>query len=193
MTEPDLTEAAAVVGALDSVTAALDGAEHRSGQREMAERVARAVEGSRHAIIQAGTGTGKTLAYLVPLVMSGRRTVIATATKALQDQLANKDLPFLETHLPAPFEWAVLKGRSNYLCLQRLREINESADGQLELDGMASTTKAEIKRLARWAGESPTGDQAELDWAPSDSAWRSVSVGSDECPGADHCPLGQQC
>ena len=143
--------------------------------------------------MQAGTGTGKTLAYLVPLVLSGRRVVVATATKALQDQLATKDLPFLDEHLPAPFDWAVLKGRSNYLCLQRLREVNESADGQLELDGMASTTKAEIKRLARWAGESPTGDQAELDWAPSDNAWRSVSVGSDECPGADRCPLGQQC
>ncbi len=175
------------------MTGALDGAEHRPGQREMAERVAQAVETGRHAIVQAGTGTGKTLAYLVPLVLSGQRVVVATATKALQDQLANKDLPFLDEHLPAPFEWAVLKGRSNYLCLQRLREVNESADGQLELDGMATTTKAEIKRLAGWAGSSPTGDQAELDWTPSDSAWRSVSVGSDECPGADRCPLGQQC
>jgi ATP-dependent DNA helicase DinG len=184
---------AAVVETLDVVTGALDGAEDRPGQREMAERVARAVETGRHAIVQAGTGTGKTLAYLVPLVLSGRRVVVATATKALQDQLATKDLPFLGEHLPAPFEWAVLKGRSNYLCLQRLREVNESADGQLELEGMASTTKAEVKRLARWAGESPTGDQAELDWAPSDNAWRSVSVGSDECPGADRCPLGQQC
>jgi ATP-dependent DNA helicase DinG len=187
------SSAAAVVEALDSVTAALDGAEHRPGQRDMAERVARAVDTGRHAIVQAGTGTGKTLAYLVPLVLSGRRVIVATATKALQDQLATKDLPFLDEHLPVPFDWAVLKGRSNYLCLQRLREVNESADGQLELDGMASTTKAEIKRLARWAGESPTGDQAELDWTPSDTAWRSVSVGSDECPGADRCPLGQQC
>ncbi len=184
---------AAVVDTLDAVTGALDGAEHRPGQREMAERVARAVETGRHAIVQAGTGTGKTLAYLVPLVLSGRRVVVATATKALQDQLATKDLPFLDSHLPAPFDWAVLKGRSNYLCLQRLREVNESAEGQLELDGMASTTKAEIKRLARWAGRSPTGDQAELDWTPSDRAWRSVSVGSDECPGPDRCPLGQQC
>ena len=152
-----------------------------------------AVETGRHLIVQAGTGTGKTLAYLVPLVLSAQRVVVATATKALQDQLATKDLPFLDEHLPAPFDWAVLKGRSNYLCLQRLREVNESADGQLELDGMATTTKAEIKRLASWAGSSPTGDQAELDWTPSDSAWRSVSVGSDECPGADRCPLGQQC
>ncbi|HWM21331.1 MAG TPA: ATP-dependent DNA helicase [Ilumatobacteraceae bacterium] len=183
----------AVVAALDAVTSALDGAEHRPGQRDMAERVARAVESGRHAIVQAGTGTGKTLAYLVPLVLSAQRVVVATATKALQDQLATKDLPFLDEHLPVPFEWAVLKGRSNYLCLQRLREVNESADGQLELDGMASTTKAEIKRLASWAGDSPTGDQAELDWTPSDTAWRSVSVGSDECPGADRCPLGQQC
>jgi len=110
-----------VVDALDAVTGALDGAEHRPGQRDMAERVSRAVETGRHAIVQAGTGTGKTLAYLVPLVLSGQRVVVATATKALQDQLANKDLPFLDEHLPASFDWAVLKGRSNYLCLQRLR------------------------------------------------------------------------
>ena len=119
--------------------------------------------------------------------------VVATATKALQDQLASKDLPFLAEHLGVDFDWAILKGRSNYVCLQRLREMSDRDQGQLELDTMAVVTKAEIKKLADWAGTTPTGDAAELDWTPSDNAWRSVSVGSDECPGAERCPLGEPC
>jgi len=182
---------------LEHVTSALERAEHRSGQIEMARLVGAAADEHHHLVVQAGTGTGKTLAYLVPLLVSGSRTVVATATKALQDQLATKDLPFLDAtldgHLAHGFDWAVLKGRSNYVCLQRLREMADPGQGQLELDGMAVSTQAEIKRLAEWAGSSSTGDAAELDWAPSDNAWRSVSVGSDECPGADRCPLGEPC
>ncbi|MET0578332.1 MAG: ATP-dependent DNA helicase, partial [Ilumatobacteraceae bacterium] len=178
---------------LTAVTAGLPGAEDRPGQREMAALVASAIDRRRHLVVQAGTGTGKTLAYLVPAVTSGARVVVATATKALQDQLAGKDLPFLQQSLDVPFDWAVLKGRSNYVCIQRLREVQAGADGQLELDGMADSTRQEIRRIARWAGDSPTGDAAELTWSPTDAAWRSVSVGSDECPGADRCPLGGSC
>jgi ATP-dependent DNA helicase DinG len=187
---------AAVAAALDGVTAALPAAEHRPGQRQMAEQVATAITQGRHLVVQAGTGTGKTLAYLVPAIVLGKRTVVATATKALQDQLATKDLPFLAEQLGTQgldVEWAVLKGRSNYLCLQRLRESNDPAQAQLELDEMSATTKLEIKQLGEWAATSETGDQAELDWNPSDTAWRSVSVGSDECPGADRCPMGKEC
>jgi len=90
-------------------------------------------------------------------------------------------------------EWAVLKGRSNYLCLQRLRETNDPAQAQLDLDDMSPVTKQEIKRLGEWAATSETGDQAELDWNPADTSWRAVSIGSDECPGADRCPMGQEC
>jgi ATP-dependent DNA helicase DinG len=183
--------------ALDVVTNALQQAEDRPGQREMAGRVADAIGEQQHLIVQAGTGTGKTLAYLVPAATTGTRTVVATATKALQDQLANKDLPFLSEQLAAAgladLDWAVLKGRSNYVCLQRLREMADPAQGQLELDEMAVATRAEIKRIAEWAGRSDSGDAAELSWSPSDGAWRSVSVGSDECPGADRCPLGDAC
>jgi ATP-dependent DNA helicase DinG len=188
--------AAAAVAALDAVTTALPAAEDRPGQRQMAQQVAEAVEHGRHLVVQAGTGTGKTLAYLVPAIVSGKRTVVATATKALQDQLATKDLPFLVEQLGEQgieVESAVLKGRSNYLCLQRLRETNDPAQAQLDLDEMSATTKLEIKQLGEWAATSDTGDQAELDWNPSDTAWRSVSVGSDECPGADRCPMGQEC
>ena len=187
----------AAEAALDVVTNALERAENRPGQREMAGWVADAISGEQHLIVQAGTGTGKTLAYLVPAVIAGTRTVVATATKALQDQLANKDLPYLSEQLAAAgladLDWAVLKGRSNYVCLQRLREMADPAQGQLELDEMAVTTRAEIKKIAEWAGRSQTGDAAELSWNPSDGAWRSVSVGSDECPGADRCPLGDAC
>ncbi len=194
MSVPRATASAVVV--LDAVTAALPAAEERLGQREMAELVADAIEQGRHLVVQAGTGTGKTLAYLIPAIVSGRRTVVATATKALQDQLASKDLPFLQAELVRQgidVEWAVLKGRSNYICLQRLRETNDPAQAQLEIDDMAATTKLEIKQLGEWAATSATGDQAELDWNPGDASWKAVSVGSDECPGADRCPMGQEC
>jgi ATP-dependent DNA helicase DinG len=179
--------------ALAAVTAGLRQAEDRPGQHQMANLVEGAIESGAHLVVQAGTGTGKTLAYLVPCLSAGTPVVVATATKALQDQLATKDLPFLADQLPIDFDWAVLKGRSNYVCLQRLREMANPDQGQLELDEMAVTTRAEIKRIADWAGDSPTGDVAELDWSPSDNAWRAVSVGSDECPGADRCPLGDPC
>jgi ATP-dependent DNA helicase DinG len=179
--------------ALRAVTEALTNAEDRDGQVQMAELVGDAIACNRHLVVQAGTGTGKTLAYLVPAIMAGARVVVATATKALQDQLADKDLPFLEEHLDVDFDWAVLKGRSNYLCLQRLSEMSSPDQGQLELETLAVTTQAEIKKLAEWATTTQTGDAAELGWTPSDNAWRAVSVGSDECPGADRCPLGDPC
>ena len=195
-------EAAADVAAvLAHVTAGLPGHEDRPGQVRMAELVGDAISSGKHLIVQAGTGTGKTLAYLVGALSAGKRTVVATATKALQDQLATKDLPFLEARLGElgqEFDWAVLKGRSNYLCLQRLREAN-NASGQDALDlglgddARGHVLRGELKRLGAWAADSPTGDQAELDWSPSDQAWKAVSVGSDECPGATRCPLGEPC
>src|SRR5207302_6081870 len=120
--------------ALERVVAALPGGgEARSGQLEMAEAVEAVLESGGQLVAQAGTGIGKSLAYLVPAILSGRTTVVATATKALQDQLAHKDLPFLAQHLGHPFEFAVLKGRSNYLCLQKAVEIGQG-DDQLVLE-----------------------------------------------------------
>ncbi len=182
-----------VLQALASVTQALPAAEERPGQQHMATAVAAAIEAGRHLVVQAGTGTGKTIGYLVPSILAGKRVVVATATKALQDQLAAKDLPFLLKHLGMPFDWAVLKGRSNYVCMQRVREIQDAATGQLELEDFAATTKVEISRLVTWSGTTDTGDQASLSWAPSDRSWQAVSVGSDECPGATKCPMGSVC
>ncbi|MEL6891926.1 MAG: ATP-dependent DNA helicase [Actinomycetota bacterium] len=183
----------AVYEPLIPITEALEHSELRPGQHRMAQLVTEAIADRRHLVVQAGTGTGKTLAYLVPALESGSSVVVATATKALQDQLATKDLPFIAEHGSRDIDWAILKGRSNYVCLQRLREMSNPDQGQLELDDMAAVTKAQIKKLADWAADSPTGDVAELDWTPTDAAWRAVSVGSDECPGADRCPLGDPC
>jgi ATP-dependent DNA helicase DinG len=190
---PDSPDA---VAALDAITAALPAFETREGQRQMAHAVARAIDGGRHLVVQAGTGTGKTLAYLVPALVSRRRTVVATATKALQDQLATKDLPFVCAELAElgiDADWAIVKGRSNYLCLQRLREFDQASAGQLDLDDMSVITRAEVVKLAEWAGRTRTGDMAELDWSPTDAAWRAVSVSGEECPGGDRCPMGDAC
>jgi ATP-dependent DNA helicase DinG len=182
-----------VRAALARVTGALPAAEDRPGQLQMAEAVAAAITTKRHLVVEAGTGTGKTMGYLVPAVLAGKRVMVATATKALQDQLANKDLPFLATHLGVPFDFAILKGRSNYVCLQRVDEVSAATSAQLDLETLAPTVKLEIKRLAEWSTTTRTGDQAELEWLPTDRAWQSVSVGSDECPGASRCPKGESC
>jgi ATP-dependent DNA helicase DinG len=184
-------------------------AEERPGQIEMAQAVAKAIESGQHVIVRAGTGTGKTLGYLVPAIISGRRVVVATATKALQDQLANKDLPFLERHLEHPFTWALLKGRSNYLCMQRLAELPDELHGseddagpgqdpivesQLPLDGLAERADMdELATIASWASTTPTGDRAELPIEPSDATWAAVSTTWRDCPGARRCPRGEVC
>lgn len=159
----------------------------------MAIAIAEAIENGRHLIVEAGTGTGKSLAYLVPIIESGRKVIIATATKALQDQLATKDLPFVADHTDRPFEWAILKGRNNYICLQRLREAQSGAEGQLQLEDVSVQIRAEVRRLLEWSGVTTTGDAAELNWQPSPRAWQLVSTTSEECPGATKCPMGDPC
>ncbi|MEY3567066.1 MAG: hypothetical protein RLZ19_1080 [Actinomycetota bacterium] len=192
--------------ALEIATAALPAAEARPGQRQMATAVEEAIAEGRHLVVQAGTGTGKTIAYLVPAMLAGKRTVVATATKALQDQLAKKDLPFLvETlsdYLGHEVSWAVLKGRRNYVCRQRIAEVTGQVVGKskrddsptlLDLDDFSATNRREIDRIVTWAATTPTGDFADLDFNPSERATLAVSVGSEECPGANRCPFGGSC
>ncbi|MGH6690982.1 MAG: DEAD/DEAH box helicase, partial [Gammaproteobacteria bacterium] len=194
--------------ALRRVVAALPGGgEGRRGQVEMVEAVAAAMAEGRHVVVRAGTGTGKTLGYLVPAILSGHRVIVATATRALQDQLATKDLPFLDEHLDHPFDWAVLKGRSNYLCAQRLAELApapgssdaDPADGAEQLgldhiDGFAERADpVELARLSDWARTTFTGDRADLDHEPSEAAWAAVSTTARDCPGAHRCPRGDDC
>ena len=189
--------ATSITDALARLTAALPGGgEQRPGQTEMAEAVGAAIAGERHLLVQAGTGTGKSLAYLVPAAMSGERTVVVTATKALQDQLATKDLPFVAEHLRPvlgrDLRFAVLKGRSNYLCLQRAEEAVRDAD-QGQLEGTAPTIRDEVRRLVAWADDAAVGDRADLPAEPSDAAWAAVSVTPRECPGRTRCPRGEDC
>ncbi len=192
-----------VAAALARVTAALPGGgSERPGQLRMAHAVAEAITKRRHLIVQAGTGTGKGLAYLVPALLSGSRVVVATATKALQDQLAHNDLPLLQKNLGVPFTFTVLKGRSNYLCRQRALEVAGGGD-QLDLSGAAEAPGEdgaelgafgrEIRRLLEWATTTSTGDRADLAFEPKPRAWSTVSVSAMECPGKDKCPAGDVC
>jgi len=162
----------------------------------MAQAVETVFAGRGQLVVQAGTGVGKSLAYLVPAILSGKTTVIATATKALQDQLANKDLPFLQQHLGKPFEFAVLKGRANYLCMQRAVEIG-TGDEQLVLDDVREDEHGafgqELIRLLKWAKTSKSGDRADLDFEPKARVWAQLSVSARECPGAIKCPQGDNC
>jgi ATP-dependent DNA helicase DinG len=192
-----------IADALASVVAELPGGgEPREGQRRMAEAVEASIESGRHLVVQAGTGTGKTLAYLLPAVRSPGRTVVATATKALQDQLAAKDLPFLTGLFggegltdeegsagDASFTWSVLKGRSNYVCRQRVHELLEDRAGKLDI----GSDDPGLITVLRWASETASGDRAELATEPREPVWSAVSVGSDECPGASRCPRGDEC
>ena len=179
---------------MEIATSALPNAESRPGQKEMAQGVEEALQNGTHLVVQAGTGTGKTIAYLVPAILSGKRVVISTATKALQDQLAKKDLPFLAEHL-GPYlnreiSFAVLKGRSNYVCMQRVAELHlleektkrDDSPTLLEVEEMSDSIKREVTKIATWAQTSKSGDMDEITWSPSERATSAVSVGSDECP-----------
>lgn len=157
----------------------------------MLKAVAESIADAKHLVVQAGTGTGKSLAYLIPTVLSGKSTVIATATKALQDQIAASELPHLAAQLERPFTWAVLKGRSNYICRQRVNEF--ANDAQMSLAGTAAHDEDEIERLVEFSDTSATGDRAELDFEPADASWSAVSVTSRECPGRNRCPSGGNC
>jgi ATP-dependent DNA helicase DinG len=204
------------VDALDKVTAQMPGGEHRPEQQEMCRAVAEAFVTGTHLIVQAGTGTGKSLAYLVPAALGGRKVVVATATKALQDQLSGKDLPLMEAGLArrTPVEHAVLKGRSNYICRQRVVEVggggiqpelgdqgasssDDGIGGEAEADGDDGAPPEgvveEVRRLLAWSHTTQTGDRADLSFEPSDRAWNMVSVGPRECPGQFNCPSGGQC
>ncbi len=160
--------------------------EYRPGQVQMAQAVLRAFEDKRHLIVEAGTGTGKTLAYLVPAVAAalaegGGRVIISTGTKNLQEQLMEKDIPFLQRALPKKFSAAYMKGRSNYACLQKVTQAEKAPilQGMDELDYFDD--------VRHWMRESQTGDRAELTSLPEDlSFWRHIDARSERC-------LGQKC
>ena len=174
------------------------GGQERPGQVEMAEAVAEAMEDGRHLLVQAGTGTGKSLAYLVPSLLHGDRVVVATATLALQHQLVERDIPRLVEALDdqdVDVSHAVLKGRSNYACLHRIREGVPDDQGTL-VDVPQGSMASKVLELRAWAEqEAGSGGSGERDNAPrhTDREWRQVSVGHRDCLGASRCPFGQEC
>jgi ATP-dependent DNA helicase DinG len=156
--------------------------EDRVEQRTMSAAVARALDDQRALIVEAGTGTGKTLAYLVPALQSGKRVVVSTGTRALQDQIARHDIPLLRTILARPFSAVVLKGVGNYLCRRRLAEATARAGGGPEL-----------LSLADWSENTDTGDRAEVEWLPESAPlWTEVTTTPDARIGP-RCPYFERC
>src|SRR6185436_8685938 len=165
--------------------------ELRPGQIKMAEAVLRAFEQRRHLIVEAGTGTGKTLAYLVPAIAaacgSGARVVISTGTKNLQEQLMDKDIPFLQETLPVKFRAALMKGRNNYACLHRIKQ----AENTPVLEGLEQIDQ--FDEVFRWSTKTETGDRAELYNLPENLPfWRHIDARSDTCLG-QKCPDFEPC
>lgn len=190
---------------LAKAVAALGGAQ-RDGQIEMARAVAQAFETGEHLAVQAGTGTGKSLAYLIPAiahaVFTDEPVVVSTATIALQRQLVDRDLPRLADSLtdalPRRPQFALLKGRGNYLCLNKIHNgaTNEPEDGpQDELfQPMAATALGrDVQRLTEWSSSTETGDRDELTPGVPDRSWSQVSVSARECIGVSRCPFGTDC
>ncbi|MDX6739926.1 ATP-dependent DNA helicase [Actinocorallia sp. A-T 12471] len=181
--------------------AAVGGSE-RPGQVKMVEAVDQALRRKEHLAVQAGTGTGKSLAYLVPsvrhAVSKGVTVVVSTATIALQQQLVDRDLPrladALEPLLGRELRYAILKGRRNYVCLNRMSvgAPDDPEDGLFDT-AQVSTLGRQVQRLNEWAEKTQTGDRDELVPGVSEQAWRQVAVSAKECLGAQRCPQAQQC
>jgi ATP-dependent DNA helicase DinG len=167
------------------LAAVLPSFEPRREQADLAEAVQTALEQEVHLLAEAGTGTGKSLAYLVPALRSGKRTVVSTATKALQEQLLAKDVPAAAAALGREVRCAVLKGRQNYLCRKSLHGLELLAGAGPALFRTAEDAQ-EFERLRDWVGSTKSGDRAELLFEPSASLWTELSVGGDRC-------LGRRC
>jgi ATP-dependent DNA helicase DinG len=192
---------------LAAAVAAVPGGVARPGQQQMAAAVADAVSSGEHLLVQAGTGTGKSLAYLVPALQVGGPVVVSTATLALQSQLVDHDLPRLcdavEPLLGRRPSYAVLKGRHHYLCLAKLDSTSADEPQQALFDNAgaggtrwlaeAGRLGKQIQRLRDWGLETATGDRDELDPGVDDAAWRLVSMPARECVGAARCSFGLEC
>src|SRR5271168_1970582 len=161
--------------------------EFRPGQLEMAEAVESALAEKKHLLVDAGTGTGKTLAYLAPAILSGKRVVISTGTKNLQEQLFYKDIPFLQKHFDKPIQVCYMKGRNNFACRQKIYD----AEKQPILNGLEEI--ADFQIIREWEKTTETGDRSEIKTLPeSSSAWQKVDARSDRCTG-QKCPQFERC
>lgn len=185
-----MTLADRVEGALRDdgpLSATIEGFEARPGQRRLAVEVARTFERGGTLIAEAGTGTGKTLAYLLPAVLSGRRVLISTGTRTLQDQVFYKDLPALADALGTPIRAAYMKGRTNYLCWHRFDRLREAEAG------LPSPDRGWLSSIAEWAAVTNTGDRGEIDDMPDDlPLWSELTATSEQCLGRE-CPRYADC
>ena len=183
-----------VRSALDAAVTAIGGSP-REGQIEMAEAVANALSDRHHLLVQAGTGTGKSLAYLVPALVHGKKVLVATATLALQRQLVERDLPkikaALDKELKRDISFAIYKGVGNYICLQKMNNAPNDPEAQAVLE--VSSLEGDAKRLRAWAQSA--GASGDRDDAPDVDrrVWSANSVSGRECMGADECPSGSKC
>jgi ATP-dependent DNA helicase DinG len=185
-------EAFSETGALARV---LDGYEPREGQRRMAEAVAAAVERGGTLLAEAGTGTGKTLAYLIPAILSGHRVLVSTGTKNLQEQIFFKDLPALRDALGVPFTATLMKGRGNYLCLHRWELYRDGVDGNTSAAGrlIETSDRVLLPIIDTWAKKTETGDRAELRDLPENlPLWNEIAAEADTCLGTE-CPRYDEC
>jgi ATP-dependent DNA helicase DinG len=196
-----MPELPSVTDLLDAAVTAVSGA-RRDGQVRMATAVDHAIDVGEHLAVQAGTGTGKSLAYLVPAirhaVASGHTVIVSTATIALQRQLVERDLPRLADALAGPLgrrpTFAILKGRANYLCLHKIHAGTvEEPDTELFDAFELSRTGREVTRLREWTSDTETGDRDDLTPGVSDRSWRQVSVSARECLGAANCSYAEDC
>jgi ATP-dependent DNA helicase DinG len=163
------------------------GYEFRPSQLAMAQIAAESFEKHQHAVIEAGTGTGKTLAYLIPAIRSGRRVVVSTATKSLQEQLFQKDVPFLQKHFAPNLKAALMKGRANFLCRQKVHQM----EGQPVLKGIDEIDW--FSQIRDWEKLTETGDRSELTFLPDDAElWNRIDARSDLCTG-QKCAEFQRC
>jgi ATP-dependent DNA helicase DinG len=173
----------------------VDGYEAREGQRAMAAAVADVIENGGTLIAEAGTGTGKTLAYLIPAILSGQRVLVSTGTKNLQEQIFFKDLPSLREALNKPFSATLMKGRSNYLCLHRFETYRDGVEGNTSAGGrlIESGDRVMLPVINAWAKETTTGDRAELADLPEDlPLWKDIAADAETCLGTE-CPRYGDC
>ena len=189
----------AVVAAIFSDTGGLagvlEGYEPRDGQRQMAEAVADVIENGGILLAEAGTGTGKTLAYLAPAILSGRRVLVSTGTKNLQEQIFFKDLPLLQSALGIQFTATLMKGRSNYACLQRWDAYKDGVEGNTSAGGRLIDTGDRIflPIIEGWLAKTETGDRAELRDLPEDiPIWKDIAAEAESCLGVE-CPQYDAC
>ena len=169
-----------------AISHAVPGFEARGGQREMAAAVAGVLVQGGVLLAEAGTGTGKTLAYLVPAILSRQRVLVSTGTKNLQEQIYFKDLPVLSEALGIPFKATYMKGRGNYLCLHRFGDL-------AALEGLGGNEGHYVRLIDAWRKVTPTGDRAEIEDLPEDLPfWNDISASAENCIGSD-CPQYQEC